>query len=82
MTTKQFFTGFKTGMKNFGENMSAIVNSILLSIVYFIGIGITAFFAKIKKKNFLDKEISLKRKSYWNDLNLTKKKIEEYYKQF
>lgn len=77
----KFFKGFKKGMKDFGENISTIVNSILLAIVYIIGVGITAFFARIKKKNFLDKKISGK-KSYWSNLNLSKRKLKEYYRQF
>jgi len=81
MTIKEFFTGFKIGMKNFGDNISIIINSVLLTIVYIIGVGITAFFARIKKKRFLDTKISGK-KSYWNDLNLSKKKLKEYYRQF
>ena len=54
MTIKEFFIGFKIGMKNFGDNISIIINSVLLTIVYIIGVGITAFFARIKKKRFLE----------------------------
>jgi hypothetical protein len=77
----RFFKGFKKGMKDFGENISIIINSILLTLVYIIGVGATAFFARIKKKSFLEKKISEK-KSYWSNLNLSKKKLKDYYRQF
>jgi len=77
---KLFFKGFKSGIKEFGSNVGIIVNSILLSVVYFIGIGITSLLAKLFKKHFLDTE--QKRDTYWNNLNLKKKPLKEYYRQF
>ena len=77
---KQFFNGFKEGIKNFGHNITAIVNSSLLFIVYFIGVGITAIIAKIFRKRFLD--MKKKKNTYWSNLNLRKNPIEEYYRQF
>jgi hypothetical protein len=79
---KSFFSGFGEGFKEFGENLSVIVNSLLLSVVYFIGIGPTSFVAKLTKKDFLDVKPSKKAKTYWSDLDLGKKKTEEYYRQF
>jgi len=78
---KQFFTGFKEGLKDFGGNISIVVNTILLSFVYLIGVGLTSIIAKIFKKRFLQLKES-KRESYWKSLNLKKKKMEEYYRQF
>lgn len=77
----KFFTGFKKGMKDFGHNTSLIVNSILLAIVYIMGVGITSIIAKIFGKQFLDLKLS-KENTYWNDLNLSKKTKEEYFRQF
>ena len=77
---KQFFEGFRKGMKNFGYNIALIINTILLTLVYLIGVGLTSIFAKIVKKHFL--EMKLSKSSYWSDLNLKKKPIEEYYRQF
>jgi DNA polymerase II large subunit len=52
-----------------------------LTGVYIVGVGLTSLTARIFKKHFLD--IKMKNvKSYWIDLNLKKKKIEEYYRQF
>jgi len=80
-TAKQFFSGFKKGMNDFGTNISTIINSVLLSLVYISGAGFTSLIAKLFGKHFLDMKAS-KRKTYWSDLNLKKKPIEEYYRQF
>ena len=79
---KRFFSGFKKGMNNFGQNIARIINSILLLIVYLIGIGLTSIFAKIFAKHFLKSKISKKKKTYWSDLDLKKKPIKTYYRQF
>ncbi len=78
----KFFKGLKQGMKNFGQNISLIVNSTLLAIVYIIGVGLTSIFAKIFGKHFLDLKLSREEKTYWNDLNLSKKNKQEYFRQF
>ena len=67
--------------KSIGKIIVIIINSILLTIVYFIGVGLTSIIAKIFKKNFLDLKIS-KKKTYWTNLNLKKELIKNYYKQF
>lgn len=74
-----FINGFKEGQKFFGETVSSLVNLVLLSMVYLFGIGITSVLGKIFKKNFLDLE---NQDSYWQELNLDKKPLEEYYHQF
>jgi len=78
---KNFFKGFLKGQKLFGETISTIINSILLTIVYVFGVGISSLFGKISKKDFLDLNPSSK-KTYWSELNLTKQSIEKYYRQF
>ncbi len=77
-----FFNGFKKGFRDFGLNLATIVNCILLSFVYVIGVGITSSVAKIFRKQFLETKISTKAKSYWSNLNLKKKKLDDYYRQF
>jgi len=79
---KQFFNGFKRGSIDFGYNLAQIINLILLSIVYFVGVGITSMIAKLFRKRFLDTKVSAKRKTYWEELNLKKKPMEKYYRQF
>ncbi len=77
-----FIEGFKEGQKAFGENFAAIVNLILLSVVYFLGVGGTSITAKIFGKHFLDLRTEKNIKTYWTELNLKKKEKEEYYRQF
>mgnify|MGYP001293647465 CR=1 FL=1 len=79
---KLFFTGVKKGLSKFSHNVSIIVNSVLLLAVYVIGVGFTSLLAKILGKRFLNTKTSEKRNSYWSDLDLKKKPIKEYYRQF
>ncbi len=80
---KEFFNGFSRGFKEFGhKSIGMLVNSALLFFVYLFGVGLSAVIAKISGKRFLDKEISKKSKSYWSKLDLKKKPVEEYYRQF
>ena len=78
--SEQFFKGFQKGIKNFSDNISTIINFLLLSIVYFTGVGLTSITAKIFCKHFLNTK--KKEDSYWHNLDLKKKQIEEYYRQF
>jgi len=79
---KEFIGGFKEGQKLFGKTIAVIVNTILLSIIYFIGIGLTSIVAKLFGKHFLELEKKESLSSYWSELNLGKKPIKEYYRQF
>jgi len=79
---KLFFKGVHKGQKLFGETIAVLINTILLSIVYIVGVGGTSIVARLFKKRFLEKEINSKKDSYWQDFNLTVKKTEDYYKQF
>lgn len=81
-SVKEFFEGFKEGFESFVGNIKVIVNTILLSVVYILGIGLTSIFAKILRKHFLDMKLSTKRETYWSELNLKKEPVDEYYKQF
>jgi len=77
---KQFFNGFQKGIKGFSDNIITIINFLLLSIVYLVGVGLTSISAKIFGKHFLD--MKKKKDSYWHNLKLKNKDIEEYYKPF
>ena len=83
-----FVQGFKNGMDQFGKSISSFINTILLTIVYVFGVGITSLVAKITKKKFLNieqtqqKSKKSKKETYWQDLNLTKQDLENYYRQF
>jgi len=71
---------FKEGIKLFGETIAIIFNSILLTIVYFLGVGLTSIVAKIFGKKFINK--NLNSETYWEELDITTTKFEDYYRQF
>ncbi|MFC1682226.1 hypothetical protein ACFL0X_01245 [Nanoarchaeota archaeon] len=79
---KEFVIGFGKGTKLFGETIATVINCILLTIVYILGIGLTSIFAKIVGKRFLDLKKNEKVNTYWIDLDTNKKTINEYYRQF
>jgi hypothetical protein len=79
---RQFFSGFSKGFSNFGHTISAIINSVLLLIVYVLGVGLTWLVAKIVRKQFLQTKVSHKQATYWSELGLKKQSTEKYYRQF
>lgn len=82
MDSREFFSGFKKGFISFGQNIGLIVNVILLSFVYIVGVGLTSIVAKIVGKHFIENKISKEATTYWTELNIKKREIEKYYKQF
>ena len=78
MTT--FWKGLKQGMQGFGQTITMVVNSILLSIVYLVGVGITSIIAKLFRKKFLELQLK-KQESYWVTIKQKENK-ENYYRQF
>ena len=72
-----FLNGLKEGMLHFGSIIGAVVNTILLSVVYFVGVGISFILGKILNKSFLEKNF-LKKKSYW----LSSSSKNNFYRQF
>lgn len=78
---RQVFHWFREAMGYVGRGIALIINTVLLSFVYFIGVGITSLIAKAFGKRFLEVKSS-KKSSYWSDLNLKRKKLEDYYRQF
>lgn len=74
-----FFRGFKQGFGNFSHLITDIVNFILLSVVYFIGVGIVSLVAKLAGKHFLDLKSN---SSSWIERKLKKRPIREYYRMF
>lgn len=82
MTARKFVTSVGKGMKEFGEKIATVVNTILLLLVYIVGVGVTSLIARIFRKHFLEKKTSKKASSYWSDLNIKKQERGKYYKQF
>lgn len=82
LNLKNFFQDFLAGLKIFSANITCLVNTILLLIAYLIGIGLSFIIAKFINKHFLDLNIDKNKNTYWSDLNLTKKDLKNYLKQF
>ncbi len=77
-----FVKGFKQGMQAFGYTISVLVNTLLLLVVYFVGVGIVALFTKLFRKKLLYLKPDKNAKTYWTELGLRKRPIEEHYRQF
>jgi len=79
---KEFTKGFKKGMHAFGQHIAVIVNSVLLAIVYLVGVGLTALACRLFKKKLMDLKPDAKSETYWSDIDLKKRPIKEHYRQF
>ena len=77
-----FFKGVKQGMQNFGHAIGSIINTVSLTIVYFLGVGITSLFLKVMKKNFVHTKIDKLARTYWKDLNIGDEPSDDYFKQY
>ncbi len=65
-----------------GKVVSTIVNVILLTFVYFVGVGLTALWARAKKHHFFERELDKNALSYWTPLPLGDRPREKFYRQF
>lgn len=76
-----FIKGVVDGFRDFPLFINQIFNSILLTFLYFLGVGPISLLMKLKKKKMLmtNKE---NKESYWLDYNLGKQNEENYYRQF
>ena len=75
-----FFTGARKALRKLSSSIAIIVNSILLTFAYFIGIGLASMIAKMLGKRFLGLKPS-KKESYWRDAKKSTK-IKDSYRQF
>lgn len=82
MSFINFLKGFNEGRKLFNEVISMLINAILLTLVYFLGVGLTYIFAKVIRKRFLDLGIDNETLTYWEELNIGERPVKEYYRQF
>lgn len=77
---KELLVGMKAGMLFFGERTSALVNAVLLTLVYVLGVGSMNLLARIVGKKFL--ELDLGGTSYWVEKHEVPEKLRRYYRQF
>ena len=74
------FERFSEFIKPFTDKVNLVVNTVLLSIVYFIGVGFTSVSAKLVGKKFLKLEKE-NVNSYWIDKTQNNSK-ESYLRKF
>lgn len=77
-----FLQSFKAGMLFFGERTSTLVNTLLLGIVYIVGVGPMSLLAKLSGKKFLDLTLDTARSSYWEKTGQQPDVLNRYYRQF
>ena len=69
-------------MHLFSSRIALLVNSIILFFVYIIGVGLSSVLAKITGKQFLTLHLNKNAATYWENLDIKKKPLKEYYRQF
>lgn len=79
---QDFWRGFKTGFQMIGHFVASFINVILLTFVYFFGIGLSSFLGKLKGEKFLEFEIKKEDRSYWTDLKITPRPMDVFFRQF
>ena len=78
---KKIWNFIKSILEPVSKLISGIVNFVLLSIVYFVGIGVVSVSAKLFRRHFLELKKQNK-KSNWHEHKLTKQPLENYYRTF
>ena len=79
--TKTFLKGLLHGAKYTGMLITNIINTVLLLIIYFIGVGTAALFTRITKQKELMPE-NKNNETYYNEKKTETEDIQEYYKQY
>ncbi len=62
--------------------VNTIINGMLLTVVYVVGIGLTAVVAKLFGKHFLETKIDDVTVTYWNDFESAVSIKKSIYRQF
>lgn len=71
----------KSILEGIAKLMSDIVNFLLLSAVYFAGIGSVSIIMRLFGRHFLELKMQNK-KSNWHEYKVTKQPLEKYYRTF
>ncbi len=75
MKTGNFLAGYKEGFLLFGKTLSNLIHIILLSLIYFIGVGLTSIICRLRGKKFLELKQDKNKISYWEDKEIDEKNI-------
>ena len=81
MQTRLFLSGFHHGFGKFGRSVANAVNSVLLCIMYFLGVGSAAIITRIAGTKLLKLDAQEK-KSYYTEVEIGGEPNDEYYRQF
>jgi len=76
-----FAGGFRHGFADFGHGVSYVVNFLLLSVVYVIGVGAVSLLTKAFGKKYMDFGFK-KSSSYYTEKNMGGGSAEDYLRQF
>ena len=76
---KFIFQRIKRIFKKIHSIVNLIINFVLLSLVYFLGVGFTFLLSRILGKRFFDMGIDKKIGTYWSDIE---EETDNYYRQF
>ncbi|MBI4142134.1 hypothetical protein HY484_04365 [Candidatus Woesearchaeota archaeon] len=80
MQIRLFLKGIHHGFGRFGKSVANAVNSVLLFVMYFVGVGLAALFTKISGTKLLN--FGVQRKSHYNETIIGNESKEDYYRQF
>lgn len=70
------------GIELFGALINNVVVWAALFVVYVVGIGVTALFARLVGKKFIRSQIDYSAESWWEPLDLSLQERERYYDMF
>lgn len=79
---KSVLIPLQQGMHFFGERISTLVNTLLLSGVYLFGIGLPSILARLTGKQFLEMKLDRESPSYWRSIEEKEKSLKHYLRQF
>jgi hypothetical protein len=78
---KKFLKSVLYYWKLFAKKLAAVQTAIILSIIYFLGVGIVAIFINLLRKDLLNKR-SFKSANFWVNKEKDEITIERAHQQF
>lgn len=78
---KGFFKRLYNGWMVFAHKLGVVQSTIMLFIIYFLGIGVTWFFCFILRRDLLGKSLK-DRASFWHERDFKTPTLQECERQF
>jgi hypothetical protein len=76
----KILSGFKSGLETFNLIMFTPVSAILVSIIFFFGVGTASLMVKLSKTTLFNQHPS--KKSSWTDIDYEYKEKESFFRQY